>query len=324
MRIKAGRYTWACVVSAICGLSGDVIAEGFVYWGDVGTRPLSVRRVGADGSNPLTVVEDARLGLALDPANGYVYYIDENGDGVRRAGINDGNNPEDLVSLPTSANLVNLALDVPNNSIYWADFDQDVIQRSDLDGGNVMDVIHTGGEPVDLALDLASGHVYWREAQGQLIRRANLDGSDPVDLVVLNDDGNQSGIGLDLVNGHIYWTDNSFDSGDKIYRADLDGGNVIEAITGLETPRDVAVDPDNGHLYWTERGDGITIFARIARANLDGTNVVDIVNEGADLDSPFFLELTAETPEPAAAMLLVIGGLPWVLTRRRRRQMASR
>ena len=54
---------------------------------------------------------------------------------------------------------------------------------------------------------------------------------------------------------------------DAIRRSDLDGENIEDLVTGVEDPRDIALDLVAGRMYWTEQGTGT-----IRRADLDGTN----------------------------------------------------
>ena len=58
----------------------------------------------------------------------------------------------------------------------------------------------------------------------------------------------------------------------KIQRANLDGSNVEEIVTGLSNPAGIAVDGLNGKMYWTDAGAG-----KIQRADLNGTNVQELV-----------------------------------------------
>ncbi len=59
--------------------------------------------------------------------------------------------------------------------------------------------------------------------------------------------GNGTPDDIDLA-GKMYWTD--FDA-DKIQRADLDGANVEDLVTGLTDPFGIALDPAAGKIYWT-------------------------------------------------------------------------
>ena len=71
----------------------------------------------------------------------------------------------------------------------------------------------------------------------------------------------------------MYWADNQ---AFKIQRADLDGSNVENLVTGLSAPIGVAVDVAGGKVYWTDAGGA----KKIMRANLDGSNVEDLVTTG--------------------------------------------
>lgn len=68
----------------------------------------------------------------------------------------------------------------------------------------------------------------------------------------------------------IYWVDQT---NQKIQRADLDGTNVVDVITGLVSPEGLALDISGGKVYWTER----TATGKIHRADLDGTNTEELV-----------------------------------------------
>ena len=74
----------------------------------------------------------------------------------------------------------------------------------------------------------------------------------------------------------MYWT-----SAGRIQRANLDGSNIEDLVTGLDWARDLALDVAGGKMYWTNTG-------RIQRANLDGSNIEDLVT---GLDFPFDLAL---------------------------------
>jgi hypothetical protein len=70
---------------------------------------------------------------------------------------------------------------------------------------------------------------------------------------------------------YIYWTDTATQ---KVQRANLDGSNVQDILSGLPNYSDLAVDSINEKVYWTN--------GNIQRANLDGTGVEEIVpNQGA-------------------------------------------
>ena len=70
----------------------------------------------------------------------------------------------------------------------------------------------------------------------------------------------------------VYWTNAQNTNAEKIQRSDLDGGHVENLVTGLVTPRGIALDMTNGKMYWTDPD-----ARRINRANLDGSDVEDLV-----------------------------------------------
>ena len=68
----------------------------------------------------------------------------------------------------------------------------------------------------------------------------------------------------------MYWT---VPRAGKIQRANLDGSNVKDLVTGLNSPLGLALDVVGGKMYWT-----VTLSTgKIQRANLDGSNVEDLV-----------------------------------------------
>ena len=79
----------------------------------------------------------------------------------------------------------------------------------------------------------------------------------------------------------MYWT---ADGPNKIQRANLDGTEMEDLVTGLSGPRGLALDLGAGKMYWTAYWAG-----KIQRANLDGTEVEDLVTSG--LNGPHALAL---------------------------------
>ena len=70
----------------------------------------------------------------------------------------------------------------------------------------------------------------------------------------------------------MYWTD---DVADKIQRADADGSNVEDVLTGLNQPTGLDIDTVHGKIYWTNR-------QQIQRANLDGTNIETLYTDSVN------------------------------------------
>jgi hypothetical protein len=66
----------------------------------------------------------------------------------------------------------------------------------------------------------------------------------------------------------MYWTDTSTDS---LWRADLDGGNQTQLLTGLNFPNGLAMDVANGWLYYAEN-------SRISRLDVVGLGTEVVVD----------------------------------------------
>ena len=121
----------------------------------------------------------------------------------------------------------------------------------------------------------------------------------------------------------LYWSDSA---AGKIQRADLDGNNVEDILTGLPGPGDLAIDSNAGKMYWvsplgirranldgTGLEDAVTgvpafrialdpirskvywteLGERIRRANYDGTDVEDLVTTDFDFAGPFGIAVDA-------------------------------
>ena len=172
--------------------------------------------------------------------------------------------------------------------VYWLevdDRDNHRIRCANLDGTNIEDIV-TGleGWPLSMALDVADGKMYWTQNDPSWgdtnttskIRCANLDGTNIEDIVTGS--GNMWSIALDVTMGKMYWTHwtqiskspNRYRT--KIQRANLDGTNIEDIVTGLEAgswSSQIALDVVSGKIYWV-------YGPKLRRANLDGTTIEDI------------------------------------------------
>lgn len=196
-----------------------------------------------------------------------IYWTNQTADKIQRADL-DGFNLEDLLT-----NVVEepfgIVFDHAAGKMYWTDRGTGKIQRANLDGAAVEDLVLAGiNAEVRLALDEIAGKIYWTVAGN--IRRANLDGADVEELVSgLN---RPTGVTLDLTGGKMYWHDLP-----NILRANLDGsGFEVLVTTSAFTQAPVSLDLAAGKMYWAVGFLG-GVPNKIQRANLDGTNVEDLV-----------------------------------------------
>lgn len=124
-------------------------------------------------------------------------------------------------------------------------------------------VLAAGYGPAD------AGKIYWSEPGS--IRRADKDGSN-VETVVPNLFAN----GLAVGGGKLYWVDaGRF----EIRRADLDGQG-LEILVDPVNARGVELDLPEGKIYWAEGA----FYETIRRANLDGTEVEDVIVDLPQVD----------------------------------------
>ena len=72
----------------------------------------------------------------------------------------------------------------------------------------------------------------------------------------------------------------------RILTSNPDGSDLQTIVNeGRKLPDGIVVDVAGGHIYWTNMGNPKANDGTIDRADLDGTNVTNIVPSGSDLDS---------------------------------------
>ncbi|MHC4091780.1 MAG: hypothetical protein ACYSVY_16195 [Planctomycetota bacterium] len=178
-----------------------------------------------------------------------------------------------------------------SSSIYWATASRRSIKRSALASPVVEHVLSAPTITVGIALDVPGGKVYWTGIQPSGIFRANLDGTGIEQLIgVCGPTGGCSyqNVTLDLVAGKMYWTeDGTSEDFYGLRRANVDGSDVEDVIpsTFLTRPDGIALDLVAGKIYWAEnwaQGALGDIEGRIRRANLDGSEVEDLLAVGGN------------------------------------------
>ena len=218
----------------------------------------------------------------------YMYWASWNLGSIQRANL-DGTNLQNVVTELTWPR--DVALDIAQNKMYWVDAGAHKVQRANLDGTNVEDLVDTQGRPFGIAVDTTNGKMYWSTWNPGKIRRANLDGTNVEDFVTGLSEPED--IDLDLSGGKIYWTDTVTN---KIQRANLDGSNIEDLVTvGLSHPLEIVLDIAGEKMYWTNTSFHTGPWPgldKIQRANLDGTNVEDLVTTGLVLATGIDLDLS--------------------------------
>ncbi len=270
--------------------------NGKMYWTDWGTD--RIQRADLDGSNVQDLVStrgDILHGLALDLGAGKMYWTDHDRGRIQRANL-DGSNVEDLVTTGLSEPS-GLALEIAGAETPAATLSPDPSSVEFLDDGTwhaftvradgpVEVVANPTGTTPRVEITGISGDSNRCPAVAQDgITREDTDtiylsgcsaGGAKVELRSASDQTllrtytftieepptATTGPGI----AAIYWTD-----GDKIQRADADGGNVEDLVT-FGSPRSLALDVLEGKIYWSDQ-DSRWIW----RANLDGSDTEAVV-----------------------------------------------
>jgi hypothetical protein len=180
--------------------------------------------------------------------------------------------------------------------------------RQDYPGVN-----YSPASPWDIDLDPFDRKLYWSEPLSGSIYRANLDGTNTEQIIQQITHEDILGLAVDPYHDKLYWTDHDLAN---IMRSNLDGTgteNLYHVPGPLQDVRDIAVDPFGEKIYWINKStlswsnlDGTNpqvlvplsidfealsldlvhqkiywsseLFnPRIARANLDGSNVENIL-----------------------------------------------
>jgi hypothetical protein len=163
--------------------------------------------------------------------------------------------------------------------LYWSqtDFHSGTMQRSPLAGekGVFRTVLRDIERPWGMALDLKARKMYWADYALGVIKRANLDGTD-VETVV--DKAREVfDIEIDFAEGKLYWVRCGAGDQSVMERANLDGGKRERlSWAGTHCFAAVAIDPVRRKVYWTQ----FHPEDRLRRANLDGTDIEDVVLGG--------------------------------------------
>ena len=96
---------------------------------------------------------------------------------------------------------------------------------------------------VSIDVHFGLGYIFWSDVTDLNIKRFRIGGGT---TTIITGIGVCRGLAVDWRTFQLYWTDESYD---KISVSDLDGNNQsILIYSGLDVPRDIAVDPDNGYV----------------------------------------------------------------------------
>ena len=270
--------------------------NGKMYWTDWGTD--RIQRADLDGSNVQDLVStrgDILHGLALDLAAGKMYWTDHGRGRIQRANL-DGSDVEDLVTTGLSGPS-GLALEIAGAETPAATLSPDPSSVDFLDDGTWHAFTVEASEPVEIVANPAGStpRVEITRTDGDsnrcpAVAEDGMTREDNDTIYLAGCSAGQARVELRSTSDQtllrtyaftieepptattgpgiaaIYWTD-----GDKIQRADADGGNVEDLVT-FGSPRSLALDVLEGKIYWSDQ-DSRWIW----RANLDGSDTEAVV-----------------------------------------------
>ena len=257
-----------------CLQANAATTDMYIYW-TVWTG--GIQRANLDGSNIQDIYTGLSYDIAFDAQRRQIYWTEPFGSNKIVRANYDGSNRQDVL---TGLNVPNeIVLDVGADKMFWlarrqSDAENTIVQAN-LDGSNIQDVITVSGASLsDIALDIENRHMYWSEWNLRKIVRANFDGSNRQD--VLTGSGVIDSIALDVQSRQIYWAERR-SRRSAIVRGDYDGSTFQDVLTELDDVWSIALDVQSRQIYWTERIQGQDDSGKIRRANLDGTQIQDLV-----------------------------------------------
>ncbi|XP_076116037.1 low-density lipoprotein receptor-related protein 6-like isoform X1 [Mytilus galloprovincialis] len=189
-------------------------------------------------------------GLAYDPVDHYIYWIEGKQNNIKRS-TDNGTNVQVIVRNDNEAyKPYDMAIDPYSRVIYWTDAKRNVINITRLDGTSLGVVIEGDKEkPRSIVLNPLKGHMYWvNMVQPPTIDRAAMDGTERMTLFS-KALGKPGPLAVDVQNSRLYWADGNLN---RIECSDLSGGNRIVLVDGqIASPKGMAVL--GKYLYWIDR-----------------------------------------------------------------------
>ena len=89
------------------------------------------------------------------------------------------------------------------------------------------------------------GYIFWSDVSERNIKRSSTGGSGLT--TIITGIGVCDGLAVEWRTSQLYWTDTTYD---KISVSDLSGNNKRSLLSsGLDEPRDIALDPDSGYYF---------------------------------------------------------------------------
>lgn len=212
--------------------------------------------------------------MATDNRN--LYWGDLAPDRINASGLSGGGVTE-IIGSADAANPYGVAVDTVQNKLYFTSQGTNEILKSDLDGSNIV-VLASGADgvstPLGLAIHIADQQLYIADYATDEIFRVDVDGGN-FTVVASGADGLNLpiSIAIDEVNDKLF-INNQGDS--EILKGNLDGSSLSAIVTSQAGLQSIAIHQASGFIFWTQN----PTVDRVARAELDGSNVTGIVTTG--------------------------------------------
>lgn len=188
--------TATTIVPAAIGGNSMVIdtTNLHLYYVQLNSNPeVEIARVDLDGSNKVTFAHSgsSTLGpyrLAIDVANGKLYWSDSRDDTIRRVDIPSFTNETIIFTAPSSVTPSGLALLPATGKLYYSDQADDAIYQVEMDGstpsGSEVTIASSLDNPTKIVIDAQNQKIYWVEDGNSFdqIVQADLDGSNQIVL----------------------------------------------------------------------------------------------------------------------------------------------
>ncbi len=225
---------------------------------------------------------DGACEFPIDPEG--IYWTDSGRRQIKKS--DDTGTSKDIVHAGLESP-IDIALNFINGKMIWSEEVTGVIQRANRNGSDIEEII-SSPSPQGIVIDDVNSKIYWADKADDNIQRADLDGSN-IETVIGSGINNPYDVALDITNGKIYWSERGGSGVAKIQRANSsDGSNVEELLNnvddGIDYVYSLVLDVANNIMYWVDGGTD-----KIQCANLDGSNVTDLVTSG--LIQPYGLAL---------------------------------
>ena len=162
--------------------------------------------------------------------------------------------------------------------IIWCHNNPSRIEMSNLDGTNrsSINLIDGINVPIGIFVDQNNQEIYWTDRETKTLNSMSISGENK--KIIHETIGSPQGISVDLEKKIIY-----FAATGSIRRYDMLNETVeilVGSSSGFSYPKGIKLDLFSNKMYWTD-----SALNMIRRANLDGTEIEDIITEGLETPS---------------------------------------